>query len=563
MKKDQKSYWRYFRPHIWKIVVALVLSTITTAGNFASTHALSVCVDNISQPNLWHFILVFLAIEICTKVSKYSADRVVLCVKVKVIQNLRWQLLRTTAEASVSSVRKVDSVDLATRTGEEANSYVDAIHNIYGEIFSIILGLAALVYTGFHSCQLLLLLLVFFAVILVVQYFSVKKMLVAKEAAKKASVSSRSLLIQVFQAFEDLKIQRLTRGIKAHVDTSLSSEVQANVSAQNIELANSLISEILSAFMQGAFIALAGFLILSSQLSFGTFVALYMYKDYIYGLVGCILRLVKFKSQSDTATKRMNDILNNEIVVQEVWGSEYLVDPSGELIIKDLTVNYGDTKVLDNLSVTLPSSSFIGIVGDSGCGKSTLLKVLAKAEAPTSGSIQMDGVELADLNEWSYRKAITLAPQQPFLFDFSIKQNLLLANPGASDGAIWDCLKQCAADEFVREKGGLDAVLTPKELSGGQRQRLALARIPLRGGKVVLLDESTSALDGESQAIVLKTIREAADMGHTMVLVAHRVSTLKTADLILVMEDGKVSETGTYDELYNRSEKFRRLANLG
>lgn len=562
MKKDH-SYCRYFRPHLWKIVVALLLSAITTAGNFASTHTLSICVDNISESNLWCFLLVWLAIEFITKVVSFLASRVILGIKVKVIQDIRWKLLRTAAEASVESVRKVDPVDLATRTGEEALLYVDAIHSIYGEIFSIALGLLALGYTGYHSWQLLLLLIISFMVILGVQYFTIKKIVSAESKAKEASVSSRSLLVQAFQAFEDLKVQRLTRGIKAHVDDTLTSEVQTNVSAQKIVLTNNLVSETLSTIMQGAFIALAGFLILSSQLSFGTFVALFMYKGYIYGLVGCILRLVKFKSKSDTSTKRMNAILNNEILAKDVWGETHLPNPSGEIIIKDLTVNYGDIKVIDNLSVTLPSSSFIGIVGDSGCGKSTLLKVLAKAESATSGSIQMDGVELSELNEWSYRKAITLAPQQPFLFDFSIKQNLLLANPEASDGAIWDALKQCSADGFVREKGGLDTLLSPKELSGGQRQRLALARIPLRGGKVVLLDESTSALDGESQALVLRTIREAADMGHTMMLVAHRVSTLKTADLILVMEDGKVLETGTYDELYDRSEKFRRLANLG
>lgn len=296
------------------------------------------------------------------------------------------------------------------------------------------------------------------------------------------------------------------------------------------------------------------------SLSFKAFTALFMYKGDVYGLVGSILRVAKNKSRMESSMNRMNEILHYQTVSKEHFGNTTLIPISGNISINNLTVIRGETKLLDNISVELPSSSFIGIVGDSGCGKSSLLKVLARELAPTSGDILLDGVSLWDLNEWSYRKAITLAPQQPYLFSKSIKENLLLANPEASDAAIWDCLKQCSADEFVREKGGLNTILSPKKLSGGQRQRLALARIPLRGGKIVLLDESTSALDSKSQESVIQTIREAANMGHTMILVAHRISTLKSADKILLMKNGKVIETGTYNELYKKSEEFRCLA---
>ena len=561
---NPKSYWLEFRPHIGRIIGAFVLSALATGGNFASTHIISVFVDKIASFNLSSIglvVLSWLIIELMSKLFMNISAKVLLFRKAKIINQLRFKLLKKMDASTVESIGKSDPVSLAATGCEDANLFVDAIHNIYGEVFNILLGIAALVYTAVVSWHLALLIVVAFIAILIVQYFAIKRMVATQKEARTASVSTRTLLVQTFQAFADIKVQRLK--INSHVANSLEGEMQANIKAEKIILNNQLRSETLASIVQGIFLSLSVILILRSSLDLGEFVAIFMYKSYVFGLVGAILRISKNKSQASAATQRMDAILNCEVVSEEKWGEIRHKNPSGEIEIKNLTVKYGETPVIDNLSVKLPAGKFIGIVGDSGCGKSTLLKVLAKAVTPTSGSIKMDGIELSDLTETSYRRAITLAPQSPFLFDFTIKQNLLLANPESSDEAIWETLKQCAADEFVLKKGGLDAIISPKELSGGQKQRIALARIPLRGGKVVLLDESTSALDGESQAVVLKTFRDAADKGHTMVLVAHRVSTLKEADMIIVMEDGKILETGTYTELCAKSEKFRRLANLG
>ena len=240
-----------------------------------------------------------------------------------------------------------------------------------------------------------------------------------------------------------------------------------------------------------------------------------------------------------------------------------LYPASGNISIRNLSAYRGDRKVLDNINLDIKPGQFIGIVGPSGGGKSTLLSVLSRQLTPSSGEIILDGANIWDLNEWSFHKAIKLAPQEPYLFSLSVRQNLLLANPEASDGALWDALKDCAADELVKAKGGLDAVIDEHSLSGGEKQRLALSRLGVCGAKIVLLDESTSALDGNSQKIVLDTIRKAANNGHTMIMVAHRIATLKNSDSILIIEDGKLVESGTFDQLYTNSPKFRHLADLG
>ena len=567
MRKTPKNYAGYFRPHIGKIILSFTLSGFATAASFATTHVLSTFVDELSLADsfksLWPLIVFWLAIELVSKLANHSSSKVILNTKVSIQKELKWTLARMLADSSSESVSKNDPVSLAESACGDVNLYIDAIHSIYGEFFSIILGIAALTYTIVYSVELFFMFIISFAMILVAQFFMVKKMVESQSKARTASLDTKSLWVQIIQAFSDIKVQSLAQGIKPHLSEAMDREVKENIRAQEILIDNSLISEVMSLIAQTLFLVFAGILVLSSKLTFANFVAIFMYKGYIYGLVGATLRMVKFKSQLDTAMKRMNAIFHYESVSKEVWGKARLANPSGNISIKNLCVNYRNVNVIDQLSVELPARNFIGIVGDSGCGKSTLLKVLVRAIDSYSGSIQLDGFELSALSEYSLRRAITMAPQSPFLFDFSIKQNMLLADPNASDEQIWEALKLSAAYQFVLEKGGLDTILTPKELSGGQKQRLALARMVLRGGKIILMDESTSALDGESQSHIIQTARVAADTGRTIVLVAHRVSTLKNADLILLMDDGKIIAQGTYAELYKNSEKFRRLANLG
>lgn len=565
MKKKPESYAGYFRPHLGKILLALALTAISTASSFGSTHVLSTFVGHLSAKafdTLGILIVVWLTCELASKITTFGASKVLVKVHAKVQHEIKWQIAGRLANASVKSVEKNSPVSLSESASEDVNRFMDSLHSIYQEAFAVVLSIATLVYTAILSWQICVMFIISFFVILIAHFLMMKKLISSQTTARTATVSTKYLIVQIIQAFADIKVQGLTQGIKPHLTEAMEKEVRKNLEFNKVYINNSLISDILSLVSQALFLILSGILISRSQLSVANFVALYMYRHYIYGLTGTILRIMKSSSQLSTAKRRMDSIFHYMAVSKEKWGHTHLTNPSGNVSIKNISVTYGQNNVLDNLSVDLPSDKFIGIVGKSGCGKSTLLQVLTK-QTSYSGEILLDGIELSELSESSIRKAIALTPQQPFLFDFTIKENLLLGNPEAADEEIWIALRKCAADKFVHEKGGLDTVLTPKELSGGQKQRLALTRMALRGGKIILMDESTSALDGESQEIVIKTMREAANNGHTMVLVAHRVSSLKSADIILLMDKGKIIEKGTYEELFHSSEKFRMLAEQG
>lgn len=559
-----KKYAKYFRRHLWIIVAATLCSLLATLGNLYAISMTSQLIEELSNHNASNILnnaIKLFIVESISLLLKFLAERLVLKVKVSVVRNLHLSLASALAIASAESVGEMDTASLSERL-REGVKFVEYLCEIYNELFNIISGIIALVYTFFISLPIAILFISSLIIILIFQVNGIKRMAKMAKEATNASDNTRQLLIEIIDAFSAIKSQSLIIGLKPHFFNKVDNECLLNSNCESIHISNKSISNEILTISKIAFIFLGGWLATNSYLSFSDFVALFMYKSKIDGMVGSILMIAKNIASIDTSIQRMDDVIGYKKISKEIWGNSKLLSPTGKISLQNVSTNYGNTKVLDNICLEIPPGKFIGIVGHSGCGKSTLLKILARQQTPMSGKILVDNMDLYSLDEWSYHKTITYAPQSPYLFSLSVRENLTLGNPNASDGAIWASLEECAAADMIRSKGGLDKVLLPKELSGGEQQRLALARLGIKGAKIVLMDESTSALDGQSQNVVIDTIKEAAKRGHTIILVAHRLSTLRDADMIVHLEEGKVLETGTFSELYKKSEKFRRLADL-
>ena len=214
----------------------------------------------------------------------------------------------------------------------------------------------------------------------------------------------------------------------------------------------------------------------------------------------------------------------------------------------------GRERSVDGVSFTLPAGSFTGVCGTSGAGKSTLLKLLFRFYDPSSGAIRIDGQDLRSLKQDSLRAALGLVPQDVVLFNDTLRANILYSAPHAGDDVVMEAAERARLGDFIRRlPQGLDTAVGERglKLSGGEKQRVGVARAILKDPKILVLDEATSALDSETEREVQAALKEAAK-GRTTVAVAHRLSTIAAADQILVMEDGKIAETGTHDALIAR-----------
>lgn len=239
-----------------------------------------------------------------------------------------------------------------------------------------------------------------------------------------------------------------------------------------------------------------------------------------------------------------------------------VIDPVG-VGVSCRSVGYsydGERAVLADVDFEAPAGSFTGIVGESGSGKSTLAGVLCGRNAGFTGQVELGGVPLGEASRASVASTVTVVPFASHLFKGTVRSNLLMADPQAGDDELWAALARCRADGFVRASGGLDAPIAEQgsNLSGGQRQRLALARALLHDAPVCVFDEATSNVDAESERVIMGVIHELA-REKTVIMITHRLAAVAGADRIYVLHDGRVAESGPWDELLAHEGPFARL----
>ena len=256
---------------------------------------------------------------------------------------------------------------------------------------------------------------------------------------------------------------------------------------------------------------------------------------------------------------RTEELMNMEAEEDDKERTVVLKDVKGDLIFDNVSFAYEEGKeVLNNINFHAPSGSVIALVGSSGSGKSTIAGLSATFLNPKSGKITIDNQDMSKVKLSSYRKHLGVVLQDEFLFEGTIKENILFPRPNATEAELQNAVKAAYVNEFTdRFDDGLDTLIGERgvKLSGGQRQRLAIARAILADPKIIILDEATSSLDTESESLIQKSLSELVK-DRTTIVIAHRLSTIKQADQILVIEAGNIAERGTHDELIEAKGRY-------
>ena len=268
--------------------------------------------------------------------------------------------------------------------------------------------------------------------------------------------------------------------------------------------------------------------------------------------------------KASAAAERIFHIIDNETMVIEDKKAQSIESFSRNIEINDITFSYEDETVIDGLNLQIPKGKSIALVGQSGSGKSTLANLICRFYDVNSGSINVDGINIKELKKDSLRNLIGLVTQDSILFNDSIKNNLLIAKPEATNEEIIECLKIANAWEFVSkmpEQINSNIGDSGNKLSGGQKQRLSIARAVLKNPPILVLDEATSALDSESEKLVQNAL-ENLMKNKTSIVIAHRLSTIQKADKIIVLEKGKIIESGVHKELMKNDGIYSNLVKM-
>jgi subfamily B ATP-binding cassette protein MsbA len=260
--------------------------------------------------------------------------------------------------------------------------------------------------------------------------------------------------------------------------------------------------------------------------------------------------------------QRVFEILDMQPAIQDVEGAVELPAARGQISFEDVFFTYdGQAHVLHNISLDVRAGEILALVGPSGAGKSTVFNLIPRFYDPTEGMIRLDGHDLRSVTQKSLREQIGIVPQETILFGGTIRENILYGRLDATEEEMIEAARAANAHEFIIDfPNGYDTLVGERgtNLSGGQRQRIAIARAILKDPAILLLDEATSSLDNESESLV----QEALDrlmQNRTTVIVAHRLSTIKIADRIAVLDKGQLVELGSHEELMQRNGLYARL----
>jgi ABC-type multidrug transport system fused ATPase/permease subunit len=310
-------------------------------------------------------------------------------------------------------------------------------------------------------------------------------------------------------------------------------------------------------------ITYAGYQVINLQLSVGELIAFYAYLDRLYGPLRRLVNSSTTLTQSIASMDRMFELFDEKYDVEDKPNAIELKDVKGRVVFEQVSFRYRESgdEVLNSINLVVEQGQTIAVVGASGGGKSSLISLLPRFYDVSEGRLCIDGYDIRDVSLKSLRDQIGLVLQDNILFSDSVKENILMGNPDASDEEMINAAKAANAHDFIMElPNGYDTEIGERgvKLSGGQKQRIAIARVFLKDPRILILDEATSALDLESEQLIQQSLERLAK-NRTTFVVAHRLSTITHAHNIVVIGDGQIQEMGTHQRLMEAQGAYYRL----
>ena len=390
---------------------------------------------------------------------------------------------------------------------------------------------------------------------------SLAKQYEVQRKLKTIEENKTGLTSELVRGIRDIKILNASRSILKQAYNKIEDATNEQVHIMNIRRLYNYIESNIRALTDLGLILVGCLLYNKSLLSIPNFVIIYNYQAKVKNLLVGIVKIAEYNKKFSIAANRVYEVIENDKFAKEQFGNIKKDKLEGSIKFVDVSFSYDTEEILKKMNFTIKPNEKIAFVGKSGAGKSTIFNLITHLYQVSSGKVLLDDININDLDCNTIRNNMSIITQNPYIFNFSIKDNLLLAKEDATLKEIREACRLACIDDYIMSLP--DKYDTPLGengiiLSGGQKQRIAIARALLMQTEIILFDEATSALDNETQEQIQKAIDNLKGE-YTILIIAHRLSTVIDADKIFVIDDGKIIDSGTHQELLKKCEFYKNL----
>ena len=550
-------------------LLPLALARVTTtifhgaAPNPAAVRSNLQVLENNAGPKINSIVLICLAIPAIMTVRalcSYGSTYCMQWVSSKVVSDIRVQLFSKMVRHSMDFFNKMRSGFLMSRITNDTRIMQMALTSVSSDVFkqpiTIIGAITVLLLMDWKFTVVTLIL--FPTCLLPLRIYGRR----AKKAVQNEQEGMAQMVVTMQETFAGIRvIKSFAREAYQEKEFKRSNQMQFSQMMRMIRSMEAVgpLVEIIAAIGVG----MALLYVYAANLSVGRFFGLFSGIFILYEPIKTLSKIHIVMQRSIAATGAIFAILDSKPTVQDAPDAVALKSSEGRIDFENVTFRYANTNrdAIRNVTLHIEPGKTFALVGASGAGKSTILSLILRLYDPTSGAVKIDGRELRSITQKSLRDQIGLVTQETFLFHDTIFNNILFGQLNATQEQIHEAAQAAYAHEFIMaQPKDYQTVIGDKGclLSGGQQQRLAIARAILKNAPILLLDEATSSLDSESEQQIQKALAKLA-AGRTVIAIAHRLSTVLSADQIIVMDSGRIKEIGTHAELLNKSGYYRRL----
>ena len=565
--KNFKLILSYLKHDKFKMILYVFLVLCMYIPALFSAYFWGKALEDLLSKNINGFMIylgIWVGISIlCYTVIQFFKDKLYNYLEIKFTKNV-----------TIDLYKKIDKLPAIAFEDIGVGEYINRLHNDTDRVMSLLSSLIKLVCKTlvvlfviiicFNISIVLGLEILIFAIVMgVISWYFFPKIKKTQESIKKESDLSIKKTTENITGIREIKALGIKNNIEKNVTDIINELFKHEKSIRSYEVLYYALNNLTYFILQVIIIFTAGKFFIQGKIIYAVFSVVEMYIWRIDDVVESISEFGVNFNKISVSLKRIDEILNNRLYQDEKFGNVDLNNTKGIIEFKNVKFKYRENEdyTLKGLNLVIEPNKKTAIVGRSGNGKSTIFNLLLRYFDTSKGKILIDGIDIKDLTEESLRKNISIIRQSPFLFNESIFDNFKYVKENVTLKEIRRVCKEAYIDDYIMSlpkkyktiigEGGVN-------LSGGQKQRIAIARTLLLNTKIILFDEATSALDNESQEYIKKTI-DSLVKDHTIIIVAHRLSTIVDADVINIIDSGMLSSSGTHNYLLENSQVYKNL----